>query len=76
MGESPTWSARERALYWVDVKIPALHCYDIATDKQRSWTLTSDVGGFALTGDMAGAVVALRWRCGWAWSGLSSRPAP
>ena len=28
IGESPTWSADERALYWIDVKKPALHRYD------------------------------------------------
>lgn len=59
IGESPTWVAAEGALYWIDVKAPALHRYrpdDGATD---SWLLTSDIGGFALTEDGA-AVVALR----------------
>ena len=27
IGESPTWVADERALYWIDVKAPALHRY-------------------------------------------------
>ncbi|HEY5048468.1 MAG TPA: SMP-30/gluconolactonase/LRE family protein [Rhizomicrobium sp.] len=60
IGESPTWSAAERALYWIDVKKPALYCYDPADSGQRSWRLSSDVGGFALTADPPGAVVALR----------------
>jgi sugar lactone lactonase YvrE len=60
IGESPTWSAAERALYWIDVKKPALYRYDPATGAQRSWRLSSDVGGFALTADPPGAVVALR----------------
>ena len=60
IGESPTWSARERALYWIDVKRPALYRFDPATGGHRSWRLTSDVGGFTLTDGMAGAVVALR----------------
>ena len=60
IGESPTWSAGEGALYWIDVKKPALYRFDLATGGHRSWTLTSDVGGFALTDGMGGAVVALR----------------
>ena len=27
LGEGPLWSAREGALYWVDIKAPALHRY-------------------------------------------------
>jgi len=60
IGESPTWSAAERALYWIDVKKPALYRYDPIGGGQRSWRLSSDVGGFALTLDPPGAVVALR----------------
>jgi sugar lactone lactonase YvrE len=60
IGESPTWSVEERALYWIDVKKPALYRYDPSTSAQRSWRLSSDVGGFALTVGPPGAVVALR----------------
>ena len=59
IGESPTWVADERALYWIDVKAPALHRYCPDDEATRSWPMTSDIGGFALTGD-GGAVVALR----------------
>jgi sugar lactone lactonase YvrE len=59
IGESPTWSAREQALYWIDVKKPALHRYHPASGAARSWVLTSDVGAFAFWHDHA-AVVALR----------------
>lgn len=59
IGESPTWSADERALYWIDVKEPALH--RLGPDgAHRLWRLESDLGAFALTGDGRGAVVALR----------------
>lgn len=60
IGESPTWSPRERALYWIDVKKPALYRYEPSTGGQRSWALSSDVGGFALVEEPPGAVVALR----------------
>ena len=59
IGESATWVADERALYWIDVKAPALHRYCPDDEATRSWPMTSDIGGFALTGD-GGAVVALR----------------
>lgn len=59
IGESATWVADEGALYWIDVKAPALNRYSPDDEATRSWPLTSDIGGFALTGD-GGAVVALR----------------
>ncbi len=60
IGESPTWASAEKALYWIDVKKPALYRYDPATGGQRSWPMPSDIGAFALISDPPGAVVALR----------------
>ena len=59
IGESPTWVPDEGALYWIDVKAPAVHRYCPDDETTRCWPLTSDVGAFALTGD-GGALVALR----------------
>ncbi len=59
IGESPTWVAHERSLYWIDVKAPALHCFAPDSGEQRSWVLSSDIGGFALL-EGGGALVALR----------------
>lgn len=59
IGASPTWVAEEEALYWIDVKAPALHRYLPANAATRTWVLTSDVGAFALMKD-GGALVALR----------------
>lgn len=59
IGESPTWSASERALYWIDIKKPALHQYIPESEALRTWPLTSDVGAFALCDDDS-AIVALR----------------
>jgi sugar lactone lactonase YvrE len=59
IGESPTWVADERALYWIDVKAPALHRYCPGDQSTSTWPMTSDIGGFALTGD-GSALVALR----------------
>ena len=59
IGESPTWVPEENALYWVDIKAPALHRLDLGGDNTESWPLPADIGAFALDG--AGrALVALR----------------
>lgn len=60
IGESPTWSPTEAALYWIDIKAPALYRYDPATGRQRHWAVTSDIGAFTLSADLSGALVALR----------------
>ena len=59
IGESPTWFAPEQALYWIDVKAPALHRLS-ADGSQAQWRLDADIGAFALQEDATGALVALR----------------
>jgi sugar lactone lactonase YvrE len=59
IGESPTWVVEERALYWIDVKRPALYRFDLATGANREWPLTSGIGAFALM-EGGAALVALR----------------
>jgi len=59
IGESPTWVAKDKRLFWIDVKAPALHCFWPRGGETRTWPLTSDVGGFALMNNDA-ALVALR----------------
>ena len=59
IGESPTWFAPANAIYWIDVKEPALHCLS-AEGTQRRWRFDSDIGAFALLEGGAAAVVALR----------------
>ena len=60
IGESPTWAAAESALYWIDVKKPALYRYDPVLGGQLAWPMSSDIGAFGLVSDPPGAVVALR----------------
>src|SRR5581483_3503554 len=60
IGESPTWSAAESAIYWIDIKAPALHRYDTRSGACRSWPVSSDLGAFALL-DGDSALVALRY---------------
>ena len=60
IGESPTWSAEQAALYWIDVKAPALYRYRPADGEQRTWPVDADLGGFALYPGGNAALVALR----------------
>lgn len=78
IGESPTWAPWENALYWIDVKAPALYRYDPATGGQRCWPMPSDIGAFGLVSNPPGAVAALRqgiFRLDFA-SGLLTKLAP
>lgn len=60
IGESPTWAPAEQAIYWIDVKKPALYRTDPANNDRRCWLMPSDIGAFALVEAPPGAVVALR----------------
>ena len=59
LGETPVWCAEEEALYWVDVRKPALHRFDMATQAVKSWTMPELIGSISLceNGDI---LVALR----------------
>ena len=58
LGECPVWSVAEQALYWVDIRAPALHRLDPATGATRTWPMPSRIGSFGLR-ESGGAVVAL-----------------
>ena len=60
IAESPTWVPREQAVYWIDVKKPALHSLGVPSGFNRTWRLPSDVGAFALIKGRPEALVALR----------------
>lgn len=59
IGESPLWVPPEHALYWADIKAPALHRLVLPGGERKSWALPADLGGFALDGH-GRALVALR----------------
>lgn len=60
LGESATWSVREQALYWVDIRQPALHRLHPATNTHDQWPMPDLCGAVILAED--GVVVALRNR--------------
>ena len=59
LGESPVWSARENALYWVDIPAPALHRLDLASGSLKTWKMPETIGCLGLRAK-GGAVVTLR----------------
>lgn len=59
LGEGPVWSAREQALYWVDIERPCLQRYHPETGAYTAWAMPSQIGSFALR-QGGGAIVALR----------------
>ena len=59
LGEGPLWSAAEQALWFVDIKGPAIHRYHPASGDKRSWNAPARVGFLAPTRD-GGLVAGLK----------------
>ncbi len=59
LGEGPVWCPQTQALWWVDIKAPAVRRWDSATDAVRSWTMPEDAGSLALRVG-GGVLVALK----------------
>lgn len=60
-GETPVWSAREGALYWINVMAgpgPAVHRLDVSTGTVRTWPMPDRTGAVALK-EAGGLLVAL-----------------
>ncbi len=52
LGETPLWSARERALYWVNCEQdPEIHCWQLESGEHRHWPMPARVGGIAFKPD-------------------------
>ncbi len=47
LGESPIWDERAQALYWVDVRRPAIQRLDHASGRVDSWSMPDLVGSIA-----------------------------
>lgn len=43
LGEGPTWSPRDGALYWVDILTPSVHCFDPRSGHDSEFKLGSMV---------------------------------
>jgi xylono-1,5-lactonase len=44
LGEGICWMARRNAVFWVDIKGQALHCYELASGKLQSWAMPVPIG--------------------------------
>jgi sugar lactone lactonase YvrE len=51
LGESPIWDERGQALYWVDIRRPAIRRLDHQTGHVDTWMMPDLVGSIALAGD-------------------------
>ena len=71
LGECPVWSAHEQALYWVDIRAPALHRLDPGSGATRTWPMPSRIGSFGLRDGVA----APSWRWWTASTCSTSTPA-
>jgi L-arabinonolactonase len=58
LGEVPIWSAEEQAVYWVDIRAPALHRFDARTEIDRTWPMPEPIGAVAFDA-RGGLLVAL-----------------
>ena len=59
LGEGPLWCPREQALYWLDIKRPAIYRFDRERGQSGHWPMPSDIGCMALRAS-GGMVVGLR----------------
>lgn len=51
LGEGTMWSARENALYWVDILGPALNRLSLASGKIERWDMPEPIGWVVENGD-------------------------
>jgi xylono-1,5-lactonase len=51
LGEGPVWSAAEKAVWFVDIKSPAIHRFHPASGEKRSWPAPARVGFLLPTRD-------------------------
>ncbi|MDQ7247415.1 SMP-30/gluconolactonase/LRE family protein [Dongia sedimenti] len=53
LGEGPIWRPRENSLYWIDLKAPAIYCFDVITRQNRQVpaALGKTIGGMVFARD-------------------------
>jgi len=59
LGEGPVWVARDRALWFVDIKGRRLHRYGVDDDSRASWDAPDQIG-FALPADDGSFICGVR----------------
>lgn len=69
LGECPIWSAREQALYFVDIKGKALHRFELATGEHRIFAMPEEIGciGFRKGGGLIAGFRSGLWLLDAGW---------
>ena len=60
LGEGPLWSSRDRALYWVDIRSPALHRYAPDDGARHSWPMPQTLGWVIERRDRSGFIAGFK----------------
>lgn len=60
LGEGALWSAREQALYWVDILACRLHRYLPASAARANWLFSEEISALAERAHTPGLIVTLR----------------
>jgi xylono-1,5-lactonase len=60
LGEGLWWSARENAVYWVDILAPALHRLSLADETVTSWRMPEKIGWVIERRDRPGFIAGLQ----------------
>lgn len=60
LGEGAYWSARENAVYWVDILTPALHRYSLDTALVSRWPMPERIGWVVERRDRPGFIAGLQ----------------
>lgn len=60
LGEGPLWSARDNAVYWVDIKGQFLHRYSLGDESRKSWPMPERIGWVIERRDRPGFVAGFK----------------
>ena len=60
LGEGLLWSARENAVYWVDILAPALHRLSLADESVVSWAMPEKIGWVIERRDRPGFIAGMQ----------------
>lgn len=60
LGEGLLWSARENAVYWVDILAPALHRLSLADESVSTWPMPEKIGWVIERRDRPGFIAGLQ----------------
>src|SRR3569833_3822835 len=63
LGEGLLWSARENAVYWVDILAPALHRLSLTDESVSTWPLPEKIGWVIERRDRPGFIAGLQSVC-------------